>query len=97
MLGFGFGEGFHGGIPITDIAHRCVKGVAQSCLLANPLNVVARGAATGDDFKTFFVQALANGGTDTTHTASNVSNFLTHNCLLFLDKTDLTFKINARW
>jgi hypothetical protein len=59
--------------------------------------MVARGAATGDDFKTFFMQALANSGTDTTHTTGNVSNFLTHDCLLFIDKTDSTFQINARW
>jgi hypothetical protein len=51
-------------------------------LFANPLDVVARGAATGDDFETFFVQTLANGGTDTTHAAGDVGYFLTHAYLL---------------
>jgi hypothetical protein len=55
VLGLGLGEGFHGGIPITHIAHRCEKGVAQSSLLCDPLHMITRRAATGDNFKTFFV------------------------------------------
>jgi hypothetical protein len=51
-------------------------------LLGNPFDVVARGAATGDDFETFFVQALANGGTDAPHAAGDVGYFLTHGYLL---------------
>ena len=98
MLGLGLGKGFHGGVPIADIARRCVKGVAQCRLFANPLDVVTGGATTCDDFKTFFVQALANGGTDSTHTTGNVSNFLTHDCLLFINKTNSTYyQINAQW
>jgi hypothetical protein len=47
-------------------------------LLVEPLGEITRWAATCDDFETFFVKALANGGTDTTHTACDVCNFLTH-------------------
>jgi hypothetical protein len=86
MFGLGFGEGRHGGIPVAHIAHRSVKGVAQSGLLGKPLGMVTGRAATGDYFETFFVQALANGGTDTTHAAGHVRNFLTHHCLLFVNK-----------
>ena len=85
MLGLGFGEGRHGGIPVAHIAHRGVKGVAQSGLLPQPLGVVTGRTATGDHFEAFFVQALANGGTDTTHAAGHVRNFLTHRCLLFVN------------
>jgi hypothetical protein len=52
-------------------------------LLGNPLGVVTCGAASSDDFKTFFVQALANGGPDSTHSACDVRYFLTHFYLLF--------------
>jgi hypothetical protein len=48
--------------------------------------VVTGRAATGDHFEAFFVQALANGGTDTAHASGHVSNFLTHHCLLFVNK-----------
>jgi hypothetical protein len=47
-------------------------------LFGDPLGVVAGGAAAGDDFEAFFVQALTNGGTDAAHTACDVSYFLTH-------------------
>jgi hypothetical protein len=40
--------------------------------------VVSCGAATCDDFEAVFVKAVADGGTDTTHTTGNVGYFLTH-------------------
>jgi len=46
--------------------------------------MVARRAATGDDLETFLVQALADGGTDTTHATGHICNFLTHVVLLLL-------------
>jgi hypothetical protein len=42
-------------------------------------------AATGDDFETFFAQALADAGTDATHTTRDVSYFLTHCVFLFVN------------
>ena len=78
MLGFGFGEGLYCGIPIADVAHRCIKGVTQSFLLIEPFGEVAGWATTCDDLETFLMKALANGGTDTPHATCDVSYFLTH-------------------
>ena len=82
VIGLGLGEGFHGGIPIANVARRGVERKTQGRLLGQPLGVVAGGAATSDDFKTLCVQTLADGGTDATHTTGHVRYFLTHFCLL---------------
>jgi hypothetical protein len=52
-------------------------------LLGNPLGVVTRGAAACNNLETFFVKALADGGTNATHAAGDVRYFLTHDYLLF--------------
>ena len=57
--------------------------VTQRRLLGDPLGVVAGGAATGDHGETFLVQSLADGGSDATHAASDVSYFLAHVVFLF--------------
>ncbi len=78
MLCLGGGKSCHGGLPVTHVANRGVEGVAQCSLLGQPLGMVAGWAAACDDFKAFFVETLTNGGTDATHTARDVCNFLTH-------------------
>jgi hypothetical protein len=40
--------------------------------------VVAGGATTGDDLEALLVQALADGGSNATHAARDICNFLTH-------------------
>jgi hypothetical protein len=40
--------------------------------------MVTGRAAACDDFETFLVQTLANGGTDATHATGYVRDFLTH-------------------
>ena len=83
VFGLGLRKRLDSGIPIAHIAHRRVKGVAQSSLLGNPFHMVAGGATTGDDFKTFLVQTLADSGTNTTHATRYIRYFLTHCVLLF--------------
>jgi hypothetical protein len=53
-------------------------------VLVQPFGEIAGRAATGDDLETVFVQALANGGTDTAHTTRDVSYFLTHEVVSIL-------------
>jgi hypothetical protein len=78
MLGLGLGEGLNGGIPIADVAHRCVEGKAQCRLFRNPLAMVTGWAAAGNDLEAFFVQALADSGSDATHATGYICDFLTH-------------------
>jgi hypothetical protein len=78
MFRFCFIESLYRGVPITDIACGSVKRVTQGGLLCDPFDVVSCGAATCDDFEAVFVKAVADGGTDTTHTTGNVGYFLTH-------------------
>jgi len=47
-------------------------------LFGQPLGVVTGRAATGDDLEAFFVQALADGGSDATHATGYIRYFLTH-------------------
>jgi hypothetical protein len=47
-------------------------------LFAQPLGEITGGAATGNDFETFLVKALTDGGSDTAHATSDVRYFLTH-------------------
>ena len=82
MRGLGFGEGLYRGIPVADIADRGVEGITERLLFGQPFGVVAGRAAAGDDLETFFGQSLANGGSDSTHTACDVGYFLTHLLLL---------------
>jgi hypothetical protein len=63
-----------------------VEGVAQGRLLGDPLGVVARRAATGDDGETLFGQTLANAGSDATHAARDVSYFLSHVFCSYIEK-----------
>jgi hypothetical protein len=65
----------NGRVPIAHVADGRVEGVAQRFLLVNPFGEVACGTATCNDLETFFVQTLADGGTDTTHTAGYICYF----------------------
>ena len=56
--------------------------MAQRLLLVNPFGVVTRRATTCNDGEAVFGQALADGGTDAAHAASNIRYFFTHVCLL---------------
>jgi hypothetical protein len=40
--------------------------------------VITGWTAAGNHFETFFVHALAYGGTDTTHATGHIRYFLTH-------------------
>ncbi len=82
VLADGLGEGLHGGIPVGDVAHRRVEGVAERLLLVDPLDEVARRTAAGDDLEAVLVQALADGGADAAHAAGDVRHFLCHCSLL---------------
>ena len=78
VFGLGFGECFDGGVPRTDITHRCIEREAEGLLLGQPLCMVTCGAATRDDLETFLVQTLADCGSDATHAPRDIRYFLTH-------------------
>src|SRR5690606_9345831 len=62
-------EGDHGGIPVGNIAHRCIEGIALGGLLIQPLLIVAAGPAAGHDAKAVFGEPAADRRADTTHAA----------------------------
>src|SRR5690606_21666958 len=75
-------EGVDRGVPVGNVADRCMEGVAQGSLLVQPLLEIPAGAATGHDGIPFFGQALAYRGSYATHSTGDVSQFFTHDDLL---------------
>ena len=65
-------ERIDGGIPVTNIADRDMKGVAQSLLLIDPFIEIAARSATSDHLVALFVQALTYRGPKPAHTAGDV-------------------------
>jgi len=55
-------------------------------LFVQPLGEVTCWAATCNDLETFFVKALADGGSDAAHTTRNVCYFLTHGFVSYVNE-----------
>ena len=80
VLSFDLVKGSHRGVPVTDIAHRSVKAVAQCFLFIQPFAGVAGRPASGNHLEAVFGQSLANSRSNAAHAAGNVCDFLCHLC-----------------